>query len=192
MFTEPGLFQRYVATTPAIDWDNEVIYQYEKAYFEKKSAAPARLFITMGEVERGLPAYKKFINHLNDRKYSSIQMKSRILENTGHSGNKGEGYARGLQYAFERRSIKLESSVLRNYSGSYTLEKGNVVELKTENEGLVLYLSPTNKSPLKAATKTDFYSTAEFLNVRFMGENNNANTFVLERYGSSQVANKLK
>jgi predicted alpha/beta superfamily hydrolase len=193
MFTEPGLFQRYVATTPAIGWDNEVIYQYEKAYFEKKSTAPARLFITMGEVERELPAYTKFINHLNSRKYTSIQLKSRVLENTGHSGNKGEGYARGLQYVFARPSMKLDNATLSSYVGSYTLANGNTVDIKTENNQLVLYFSPTNRYPLKAANEKDFYSTAEFLNLSFnKGLNNNASSFLLERYGSSQLANKLK
>jgi hypothetical protein len=186
-------FQRYVATTPAIGWDNEVIYQYEKAYFEKKSTAPARLFITMGEIERELPAYTKFINHLNSRKYTSIQLKSRVLENTGHSDNKGEGYARGLQYVFARPSMKLDNATLSSYVGSYTLANGNTVDIKTENNQLVLYFSLTNRYPLKAANEKDFYSTAEFLNLSFnKGLNNNASSFLLERYGSSQLANKLK
>jgi predicted alpha/beta superfamily hydrolase len=189
MFTEPGLFQRYVATTPALGWDNEVIYQYEKAYFDKKPVSPAKLFITMGEVERSLPVFQKFVKHLEGRNYKNLQMKPRVLENTGHSGNKGEGYARGLQYIFERPSVKLDASVIQQYAGSYKLDNGSVIELKNENGQLVLYASPTNKLPLKAASPSHLYSLAEFLNIRF---NNTGTSFNLESYNGTQAATKIK
>jgi hypothetical protein len=89
--------------------------------------------------------------------------------------------------------MKLDNATLSSYVGSYTLANGNTVDIKTENNQLVLYFSPTNRYPLKAANEKDFYSTAEFLNLSFnKGLNNNASSFLLERYGSSQLANKLK
>ncbi|MEJ7677112.1 MAG: alpha/beta hydrolase-fold protein [Segetibacter sp.] len=118
LFTSDGLFNRYVATTPAYAWDKEVLYKYEQAYNQKQTK-PARLFITMGEVERGLPGFEKFVKFLQSRNYKSLQIKLRVLENTGHSGNKAESYARGLQYVFERPSLQLGNEVLSKYTGTY-------------------------------------------------------------------------
>ncbi|MBD0284577.1 MAG: alpha/beta hydrolase-fold protein [Bacteroidota bacterium] len=192
LFAEPGLFQRYIAATPAIGWDNEVLYEYEKKYFESNPVASARLFICEGGVERGVPTFENLIKHLSSRNYKNLQIKTRILENTGHSGTKGEGYARGLQYVFERPSLDVAPGILKAYVGRYQLPNGNVAEIKLENKQLILYFAPNNKYPLRAATETDFYSTAEFLNIRFkQGENKNTTGFQLERYGGSQFASKV-
>jgi predicted alpha/beta superfamily hydrolase len=193
LFTEPGLFQRYIAATPAFGWDNEVIYQYEKKYAENQSNPPAKLFACIGGVERSVPRFEKLTKYLSDRHYENLQIKTRILENTGHSGTKGEGYARGLQYVFERPSIKIENSILNKYAGTYSLSNGNVVQLKAENNQLVLYYSPTNKYPLQSTSETDFYSTAEFLYIRFKKDGNKTTTgFELETFGGAQWANKVK
>lgn len=191
LFTQPEMFQRYVAASPAFGWDNEVIYQYEKKYFENISNPPAKLFMCMGGVERGVPGFEKLAKFLSDRSYKSIQIKAMVLENTGHSGTKGEGYARGLQYVFERPRIKLDVAQLDKYTGSYQLVSGNKIEIKNENNQLSIYFSPTNKYVLYAAGEMDFYSTSEFLKMHFINENKKEG-FQLERYGSSQFVNKLK
>ena len=146
-----------------------------------------------GGVERGVPAYEKFVKHLAGRNYQNLEIQSRILENTGHSGTKGEGYARGLQYVFERPSLKVQPALLKAYTGSYRLPNGNGIEIKLEGLQLNVYFSARNKYSLKAKTETDFYSTAEFLNVSFKQDGDkNVTGLQLERYGSTQVANKVK
>lgn len=191
LFTEPGLFQRYIAASPAFGWDAEGIYQYEKAYFDKKPAAPARLYMTMGGVERAVPGYNKLVKHLADRNYTNLQVKATVLENTGHSGTKGEGYTRGLQYVYERPSLKLADAVLDKYKGVYQL--GNrTVEIKKEEGQLALYFGNNNKYILYAASETDFYSTSEYLNARFKMDNGSVEGFQLEQFGGSQFIAKNK
>jgi predicted alpha/beta superfamily hydrolase len=193
LFTRPELFHRYVAATPAIGWDNEVIYQYEKKYFEQNLNHPAKLFMCFGGVERSLPGFEKLTKQLSQRSYKSLEIKTRVLENTGHSGTKAEGYTRGLQYVFERPSLSVVPSDLQEYTGRYQLSNGNIAEIKLENKQLNLYLSPTNKYSLQAATKMDFYSTAEFLNVKFNQKGNAHITgFELERFGGVYTAVKIK
>jgi predicted alpha/beta superfamily hydrolase len=193
MFTEPTLFQRYVAATPAIGWDNEVIYKYEKQYSDSKTSAAAKLFICEGGVERGVPAYEKFINQLAQPNYKQLQFKSRVLENIGHSGTKGEGYERGLQYVFERPTINVSTVLLQKYTGTYQLSNANTIDIKLENNQLVVYFSPNNKYTLQASTETNFFATAEFLNIKFdVDSNNKATGLQLERYGSTQTASKVK
>jgi predicted alpha/beta superfamily hydrolase len=36
LFTQPELFTGYAAASPAVGWDREVLYKYEKAFAEKK------------------------------------------------------------------------------------------------------------------------------------------------------------
>lgn len=193
LFSRPGMFQRYIATSPAFGWDNEVLYQYEKKYFENGANPPAKLFMCIGGVERSVPGFQKLTKHLSDRHYTTLQIQSRIVENTGHSGTKGEGNARGLQYVFERPTVTLQSDVLNKYAGTYQLENGGTATVKIEAGQPVLYFSPANKYFLKTASETAFYSTAEFFNLEFKKDGSgNVTGFQLERYGGTQSATKIK
>jgi hypothetical protein len=191
LFTEPGLFQRYVAASPAFAWDNEVIYRYEQKYFEKKSNPPAKLFMCVGGVERGLPGFERLAKHLSERNYTSLQIKASVLENTGHSGTKAEGYARGLQYVYERPAVSLPNEALTKFAGHYKTTTGNNIELTIESNMLAIYFGSNNKYMLYAADENNFYSTAEFLNVHFKkDERGNITGFELERYGGAESAKK--
>ncbi len=192
LFTHPDMFQRYVAASPAFGWGDDVLYQYEKKYFEGKSNPPAHLFMCMGGVETNVPGFEKLTKHLHDRHYTSLQLESRILENTGHSGTKGEGFARGLQFVFKRPSLKLSSTVLNKYAGTYKFDDGALVAVKEEDGMLAAYFKG-NRIVFYAATEKDFYSTAGFLNVHFKkDEKGNVSGFQLDRYGTSQFVAKIK
>ncbi len=192
LFTHANMFNRYIAASPAFTWDNSVLYQYEKNYYGHTSNPPAKLFMCIGGVESSVPEFKKLTTFLNDRHYPSLQIESRVLENTGHSGTKGEGYARGLQFVFKRPSLQLSSTILQPYNGSYQLHDGTVVTMKTE--GSALTASTGNaKFTLLAASDTDFYLTSSFLKIHFMkDEKGNVSGFQLDRYGSSEEAKKIK
>lgn len=189
LFTHPEMFQRYVAASPAFMWDNDVLYQYEKKYAENKSNPPAKLFMCIGGVERSVPNFQKLTKFLNDRHYQSLQIESRVLENTGHSGTKGEGYARGLQFVFKRPSLQLSNSILDKYVGKYELPNGGAAEIQKENGQLFLYPSPNDKIPLLAASETEFYSPSQFLNIQF--ENKNPVTAKVEMFGTTITVKKL-
>lgn len=190
LFTHPDMFSKYVAASPAYGWDNEVLYQYAEKYF-KESNPSARLFMCIGGVETSVVGFEKLTRSLTGHAVSSLQIESRVLENTGHSGTKGEGYARGLQFAFKRPSLKLSSAILSKYAGSYKFDNGTSVEVKEENESLVAYSRGT-RIVFYAASEEEFYSTAGFMNVHFKkDEKGNVTGFRLDRYGSSEfVARK--
>src|SRR5215467_5521383 len=56
LFTHTDMFNGYAAASPAIGWGNQVIYQYEKTFYEKqvmlKKGSSQRLYMTVGDVER--------------------------------------------------------------------------------------------------------------------------------------------
>lgn len=102
LFTHPEMFNKYIAASPAFMWDNDVLYSYEKKYSNSINKPSAKLFMCVGGVEPAVPGFEKLTSFLNSRQYTNLQIESRILENTGHSGTKGEGYARGLQFVFKQ------------------------------------------------------------------------------------------
>src|SRR5215470_9880404 len=53
LFTQPGMFSKYVAASPAYAWDSEIIYHAAKNYLEKSNPS-ARLFMCIGGVENSV------------------------------------------------------------------------------------------------------------------------------------------
>src|SRR5574338_1452478 len=192
LFTEPDLFQRYVSASHAYGWDDQVIYQYEKKYFENKSNPLAKLFMCVGGVERGVAGFNKLTDLLNSRHYSNLKIESRVLENTGHSGTKGEGFARGLQFVFARPKIVLPASVLDKYVGTYLSVNKNKIEIKKENDKLAIYFGANNKYVLYAADESDFYATSEFLNIHFKLNGDDVDGFQMDRYLATDYMKRVK
>ncbi len=186
LFTQPDLFTGYAAASPAIEWDNGILFKYEKEFAQKKLSAFVRVYMTVGDVERSRPLYEKFAETMMESKHKSMAIYSKILANTGHSGTKNETFARGLQYVFERRKINLPDTILAKYTGSYQSPDGDKIDLKNENGRLALYFSPGNKYLLYTASETYFYSTAEFFHVRFKVAAGKTEGFQLERWGNTQ------
>ena len=191
MFTHTDMFSGYAAASPAVGWDNEVLYKYEKDFTEKKISKPVRLYMTVGDVERGRPIFEKMSTFMTGRNYQNVSIHPKVLENTGHSGTKGETYARGLQYIFEKPKLKLADAILNKYVGSYKATDGYAVDIKAESNQLILYFG-ANKYSLFAASESDFYSAYEFLNIHFKINNNSVDGFQANRYGNSNFLTRVK
>ena len=191
LFTHTDMFTGYAAASPAIGWDGEVLYKYEKEFAKKKLTRPLRVYMTIGDVERSKPAFEKFAAQMTSRNYFSVSLKSKILENTGHSGTKSETFGRGMQYVFEKPKLNLDATVLNKYVGTYQSVDGNKIDIKNEDGKLVVYFSPFNKYVLYTASEIDFYSTAEFFNLEFKNEAGRPVGFQFNRYNNSQFMTKI-
>lgn len=166
MFTETALFNRYILTSPALQWGNGIIYEYEKRYAEKKIPLKAKLYMAHGELE-GPEPFKSFAEVLRFRSYNGLELQTRILDNTGHSGTKAEGYTRGLQWVFARPSLDLSSDILNKYAGSYELSNNNTLRFVAEGNRLVAIFPNNSRLELDAETESDFYANGQFLSVHF-------------------------
>jgi predicted alpha/beta superfamily hydrolase len=191
LFTHTDMFTGYAAASPAVGWDKEVLNKYEKLFAEKKLTKPVRVYITVGDVEKEKNAFEKFADKMHSRNYPNVSLRSKVLENTGHSGTKSETYSRGLQFVYERNRLKLSDDALNKYVGTYELNKSNKVEIKKEDGQLVWYYAPKNKFILYADTEQHFYATHEFFNVYFKTANGKIEGFDWIRYGGSQTLTKV-
>lgn len=187
MLTHTDMFTGYVAASPAVGWDNEVLYKYEKEFSRKKVTSPVRLYLTVGDVERENDRFTKMSSYLQNRQYPNVSIRSKVLENTGHSGTKSETYSRGLQFIFEKPDLPLSDSLGLIYSGYYTDANGNSLEIKSEKSRLVVLSSANEKETLKYAGNNLFYSNASFLNLVF---SNDGKGFELHQFGGSSIFTK--
>jgi hypothetical protein len=104
---------------------------------------------------------------LKARNYQELSLQTRVLENTGHSGTKAEGYTRGLQFVFARPSLKLDAAILAQYAGAYQLNPETKILLSVENDHLVAQGPDNRKVVLHAETEKDFYIPGQYLFAHF-------------------------
>jgi predicted alpha/beta superfamily hydrolase len=102
MFSRPGLFQAYVAVSPAITPD---LVDSESAFHGSGRDLPGSLYLTAAEHEfpgdpRFLEKIQSFADSLRQHRYPHLRYQYRFLDDTRHASAKAEGYARGLQYSF--------------------------------------------------------------------------------------------
>ncbi|KAA0230912.1 alpha/beta hydrolase [candidate division KSB1 bacterium] len=191
LFSETELFQRYVLTSPAVGWANEGIYAFEKNYADKKSQLPARLFMAVGELE-DVAGFQKFADQLKARNYDGLALQTRVLENTGHSGTKAEGYTRGLQFVFARPSLKLAAAILAQYVGTFEPNPETKVLISVENDHLIAQGPYNTKLVLHAETEQDFYVPGQYLFARFKkDEQGRVTGFQLAQFGGEVFARKV-
>lgn len=193
MFHESELFNRFVVTSPALGWDNGIVYAYEKNYAGNNSRLPIRFFMAMGELEAGVDEFQKFVNQLKARNYKDLDLQMRILEGIGHSGSKAEGFARGMQAVFARPSLSIDSAILETYAGKYQLNPQVIIEILKEDDRLVLVAPPSNaKTALYAETEKDFYTKGIYLFLKFQKDDKGKVTGLnLEQFQGEAFLKKL-
>ncbi len=102
MYTKPGLFQAYIAATPAVTVDNGWLFDYEKTFAKSGQPLKTRLFVSVGENEwaQHLAGIKRFNERIVSRKQDGLDYQFRIIDGERHAGMQIESYVRGLQFAF--------------------------------------------------------------------------------------------
>jgi predicted alpha/beta superfamily hydrolase len=101
LFTEPELFSGYVAASPAVSFGNAVIFKREADFAARQQDLPAKLYLSVGELEPLARPVAAFIEVLNKRNYPGLQMEVRMIQGERHAGNKPEAFNRGLRFLFQ-------------------------------------------------------------------------------------------
>ncbi|HTY11475.1 MAG TPA: alpha/beta hydrolase-fold protein [Bacteroidota bacterium] len=193
LFQETSTFQRYVLTSPAIGWDNNAIAGFEKNYTPAKTLHPVKLFMAVGGLEGNESSFEKFAADLKAKKLEGLEIETRVLEGTGHSGGKAEGYTRGLQFVFAKPSIEVSTAVLDEYVGAYRINPQVSINISREEQHLMVAGPDGVKMALWAETEQDFYRKGVFLFVHFKRDNKGKVIgMTVDQYGGSQFIEKAE
>jgi predicted alpha/beta superfamily hydrolase len=187
MFQEPAVFNRFILTSPAIQWDNKIISSMNTSFAEQHGELSAKVFAGIGEYEN-VNEFQAFIDEVKAKKYKNFELQTMVVQGMGHSGAKAEGYSRGLQAVFARPHIVVDPAVLAGYTGEYSINSQFTVTL-IQDEGKLVAITPDNsKMALNAASDEDFYVVGQFLNVHFEKDPAGKVTgFTLRQYGGSML-----
>jgi len=101
MLSSPGLFNAYIAATPAVGTGNDWLFQYEDRFARSGAKLKGRLYMTVGGNES--PAYFndiiRFNQRLATRRYADFSYDFHIVEGERLGGPPFESYTRGLRFA---------------------------------------------------------------------------------------------
>jgi uncharacterized protein len=106
LFTAPGSFQRYVAISPSIWWNDRAILDREDAA-AKLGGVSGRLFLGVGEEEEAQAPQVRMVSNvielskrLKARNHAGLHVASHIFEGEGHMSVPPAGITRGLRSVF--------------------------------------------------------------------------------------------
>ena len=107
LFHAPETFNRYVALSPSLSWDDQVIFEYEEEFATKHSDLPVKLFLSVGGLEeerdpaeQGITLLRKLHTSLGNRSYAGLDMEMAIMEDETHSSVVPGAFSRGLRMVF--------------------------------------------------------------------------------------------
>jgi predicted alpha/beta superfamily hydrolase len=192
LFNETNLFDKYIPTSPAITWGDDVIYNYEKSYKAKNSTLPVKLYTAIGKYE-DTSILKAFLDTLQKRSYKNLELKNDVVEGVGHSGEKAEAYTRGLQFVFSRLSLKLPLRILEQYTGIYQLDPENKIKITIDKGYLTTIIPKNNKIVLYAETEKNFYAKGSFHKIHFeKDKSGKVIGFELAQFGGERFIPKVE
>jgi predicted alpha/beta superfamily hydrolase len=102
MLERPGLFQGYIAPSPAVDWAKDWLFGREAELAATRQDLPVRLFMSGAGEENAafLATVRRFDERLQSRHYPGLRYKWRLVDGERHAGTKPESYNRGVRFVF--------------------------------------------------------------------------------------------
>ncbi len=102
MYTKPGLFDAYIAATPAVVLNDDWILGYEDAFTKSGRQLKGRLYVTVGGNEGAnfVSGVLRYNYRVASRMYPDLAYEFRIIDDERHSSMQMESYVRGLRFAF--------------------------------------------------------------------------------------------
>jgi hypothetical protein len=102
MYARPGLFESYIAVTPAVVVGNDWLLGYEEEFAKAGHVLKGRLFVSMGENEGVgfISGILRYNARVASRNYPDLAYQFRIIDGERHAGMQSESYNRGLRFVF--------------------------------------------------------------------------------------------
>ncbi len=101
MLQHPETFNRHIAGSPALGWDDGVILKHEREFAASHSSLPVRLFMPVAAHEDpSVTGVEKMAETLKSRNYSGLEVTFVRFEGETHMSVIGHTISRGLRAVF--------------------------------------------------------------------------------------------
>jgi predicted alpha/beta superfamily hydrolase len=109
LFAAPGSFQRVVALSPSIWWDNRQILKAEADFAKDAKDLPVNLYLSIGALEEAAHPVAKMVSNLYEmdaalrgRKYPNLRLAMDVFPAETHNSVYAASLTRGLRTVFGR------------------------------------------------------------------------------------------
>jgi uncharacterized protein len=103
LLNKPELFSKILLGSPALYYDNEVIFKTEAELAKTRKDLPVQVFLTAGEKEEwAVEGNQKFVETLTKRNYPNLKIESIKLAKVGHLTGSPISLMQSLNWAFCR------------------------------------------------------------------------------------------
>ncbi|MBV8518048.1 MAG: alpha/beta hydrolase [Acidobacteria bacterium] len=108
MLARPGLFQRYIAVSPSLWYDDHLMLRIESEFAKTHRALPVRAYLCVGSHEHSddgsmIDDLEAFAAQLRAHAYDGLALRTRVMENETHNTVYPGGISNGLRYVFQSR-----------------------------------------------------------------------------------------
>lgn len=104
--TRPELFDRYIAISPSLWYDDEMIFALEKSARQTDRIAPGtKLYLGVGEDENEIMPrdLRRFAELLDQHPREGLEVHSEVLQGETHNSVYPGAFSRGLRWTFDGR-----------------------------------------------------------------------------------------
>lgn len=116
-YNAPDFFSGFVAISPAVEWDNQALIKFDKAYAKDHKSLNGRVFISYGAKEYSVfrEPIAKYQTILAGRNYQGLFLQNYVMEDLDHTAVKGDGYVRGLKWVWKPKKPAGPSGLEKAY-----------------------------------------------------------------------------
>jgi predicted alpha/beta superfamily hydrolase len=103
LFTEPGLFNRYIIGSPHLMWDNLRIFDVQEETFEKLADINAKVFISVGseeDEENYFNPIDEMVTRITEKGYKNLKLYTKVFDGGTHLLGPPEALSYGLVSVF--------------------------------------------------------------------------------------------
>lgn len=107
LFNEPETFNRYVLGSPAVWWDNEVIFQHAQRFLEQSEAVDAKVYMAVGGAEEAARPDQHYVSGfyrmealLRSKPIADFSLTAEVFPGVAHVSALGMVHARGLRSVY--------------------------------------------------------------------------------------------
>ena len=168
LFHEPALFRQYLAASPSLGYDFTAITSYEREYASRDARPPARIFLSVGELEGPkVNQLMDFAHQLRARNYADMELDVKPISDASHNSSRAGAFLEGLRSLYAPRPVAVAPRILDQYPGAYTLAPGVTVQILKDGSKMFFIAPEGTKYPLIANSDADFVVRGLYLTLHF-------------------------